>query len=226
MLAETQAIDSPRHLEDRHGVRLQVGTWQGRSVLVKTLLSCNDAVAARFRHEASVTAALDSPRVSRLCAVTPNQLIFEHTQGHMLREALTAPLPGEQAGQVVAGLLEAVCYIHGRGVVHQDIKPENILLSLGQPARDHVVLLDYDLSHAAYSLSQFEPELRLGTPHYMAPEQFAGVRGNLRSDLYAVGAVLHDCLTAQPPTKMPWAGCWAGCLPGSSGMCPPNFCRC
>src|SRR5262249_42558718 len=105
-----------------------------------------------------------------------------------------------EALEVAAQLLDVVIEIHACGIVHRDIKPSNILLTEDQDHRLLIKLVDYGISDSC----NFPPHLRLrsllvGTPPYMAPEQFSGEELDHRCDVYSVGAVLYELLTGRPP---------------------------
>src|SRR5204863_3238863 len=87
---------------------------------------------------------------------------------------------------------------HGRGIVHRDVKPDNVLLD----ASGHVLVTDFGIAKAAQeaSASQLTTEgMVVGTPHYMSPEQATGERVDNRSDIYALGVVLYQMLAGVPP---------------------------
>jgi len=193
-----------RVLARRGGVQSEAGEWGGQAVFVKTLVTPDPEVARRFQHEGDIAAALDHPQVVPLLARRPSQLIFAWQTGGTLRERLEAgPLRPAEALGVVDGLLAAVGHLHARGVTHHDLKPENVLLLGGQTRGSSVRLTDFGMSHSRLLPADVHQDTRLGTPHFMAPEQFRGVRGDPRSDLYSVGALLFDCLAGQPPYADP-----------------------
>jgi len=131
------------------------------------------------------------------------ELLVSHTAQRFLREIdvlrqLDHPhiAPILDSGEV----LDAVAHAHARGIVHRDVKPENIVLNPAQGA----VLLDFGIARAIL-MSEGERVTRsgftVGTSHYMSPEQAAGQPIDHRADLYALGCVLFECLAGQPPFK-------------------------
>lgn len=189
-----------RVLAQRGGVQSGAGEWGGQPVFVKTLLPGDPEAAQRFEHEGEIAAALDHPGVVPLLARRPSQLIFPWLAGQTLRERVEAgPLSPAEALEVADGLLAAVAYLHARGVTHHDLKPENVLLEGGHAHRRCVRLIDFGMSHWRALNRDIHGGTRMGTPHFMAPEQFQGVRGDPRSDLYSVGVLLFDCLAGHPP---------------------------
>jgi tetratricopeptide (TPR) repeat protein len=135
---------------------------------------------------------------------------MEIVEGRSLRQLVGAaggrPEPLEGLLTVVRRLCAPLAYLHGEGLVHRDLKPENVLIRPdGMP-----VLVDFGLmSQCGGELSReslAEGGGAVGTPHYMAPEQIRGELVDARADLYALGCILHELLTGQPP------------FPGASGQ--------
>ncbi|MFO0841486.1 MAG: protein kinase [Gemmataceae bacterium] len=160
---------------------------------------------ARFRREAEVVARLRHPNVVTLYEVGEWQgapyFAMEYVEGGNLAERLVeSPLPPRRAADVVALLAQAVQYAHLQGVIHRDLKPANVLLSAADGApqiTDFGLARQLDDEHG-----QTRPGDLLGTPSYMAPEQIDNVRGaGPPADVYALGAILYECLTGRPPFK-------------------------
>lgn len=182
------------------GVLTQVATWRGQRVLVKTLLTTDPDSVTRFDHEGQVAAALHHPLIVPLLARTPTQLFFPFVPGGPLRDLLdTGHLHVLEATSILRGILTALVALHARGVVHQDLKPENIMLADGEAQSEAIRLIDFGMSHARHLPLDIHSGTRMGTPHYMAPEQFQGVRGDPRSDLYSAGVILFESLAGRPP---------------------------
>ncbi len=126
--------------------------------------------------------------------------VMPFVEGESLRDRLVrdGPLPLEDAVQLVDELAGALDYAHGRGVVHRDVKPGNVLLSSGQ-----ALLADFGVARAlrdAGSTTGTEVGVAVGTPNYMSPEQAAG-QGHVdaRTDVYALGCVVYEMLVGEPP---------------------------
>ncbi|MDX1675155.1 MAG: serine/threonine-protein kinase, partial [Longimicrobiales bacterium] len=177
-----------------------------RKVALKVLKPELAAVvgAERFLAEIKTTAQLQHPHILPLHdSGEADSFLFyvmPFVEGESLREKLEREqqLPVEDALAIAEKVAAALQYAHEQDVVHRDIKPANILMSRGEP-----LVADFGI---ALALSQAgdgritETGLSLGTPHYMSPEQAAGERTlDKRSDVYALGCVLYEMLTGQPP---------------------------
>ncbi|GGR44553.1 serine/threonine protein kinase [Deinococcus seoulensis] len=196
----TQPLSNRAPLAEQPGVYSESAEWCGQPVFVKTLAADDPDSLARFQHEGRVAASLRHPLIVSPLAITPTQLIFPFVEGGTLRERLErGPLDEQQATEVASGVLCAVTYLHAQGVTHHDLKPENVMLLGGQPRWNNVRLIDFGMSHSRALPLDIHSGTRMGTPHFMAPEQFLGVRGDPRSDLYSVGVLLFDCLAGHPP---------------------------
>ncbi|GHF57314.1 serine/threonine-protein kinase [Deinococcus metalli] len=199
-LSDNPALGALEPLGEHAGVLCAAAEWQSRRVFVKTLTIDDPDATLRFQHEGRVAASLDHPLIVSPLAASDRRLIFPFVAGGTLRDRLElGPLPAEQATEVVLGILHAVTYLHEQGVTHHDIKPENILLTGGEPRFWNVRLIDFGMSHSRALPLDIHSGTRMGTPHFMAPEQFRGVRGDPRSDVYSVGVLLFDCLSGHPP---------------------------
>jgi WD40 repeat protein/Tfp pilus assembly protein PilF len=177
-----------------------------RVVAVKTLPEGASAeVRARFRVEAEAVARLQHPNIVAVHEVGGDSrkpfLVMEFIDGGNLTARLAGtPLPPGEAARLVEQLARAVGYAHGRQVLHRDLKPANVLLTGdGIPK-----IADFGLARL---LSGGEDLTRtgviLGTPSYMSPEQARGGSEPVgpATDVYALGAILYECLTGRPPFK-------------------------
>ena len=160
--------------------------------------------AERFLAEIKLTANLQHPHILPLFdSGEADSFLFyvmPFVAGETLRNRLVREkqLPVPEAVRIAAEVASALDYAHRHGVVHRDIKPENILLHEGQ-----AMVADFGIALAASKASDdrmTETGMSLGTPHYMSPEQAMGAREiTARSDVYALGAVLYEMLTGDPP---------------------------
>lgn len=157
----------------------------------------------RFQRELEVMSNLQHPTIQRGLGSghynrTP-YLVTELIEGESLRKLIEreAPLPPEKALALIHKIAEGLAYCHDHEVVHRDLKPENILItSEGQP-----VILDFGLAltKSSHRVTYANLSSTAGTPDYMAPEQIEGLRGDKRTDIYAVGTILYELLSGQTP---------------------------
>ncbi len=160
--------------------------------------------AERFLAEIKLTANLQHPHILPLfdSGEADGYLFYvmPFIQGETLRDRLNREkqLPVAEAVRITTEVAAALDYAHRHGVIHRDIKPENILLHDGQ-----ALVADFGIALAASKAGgtrMTETGMSLGTPHYMSPEQAMGEREiTARSDVYALGAVLYEMLTGDPP---------------------------
>ncbi|MGV9563396.1 protein kinase domain-containing protein [Streptomyces sp. NPDC003480] len=182
-----------------------------RTVAVKLLspaLAHDPQSRARFRREAHAAAALNHPAVATIHDVGEEPdpdgprpyLVMEYVEGTTLAEALRdGPLPVAEAVTAACAVLDALCHSHERGIVHRDIKPSNIMLA----GPDTVKVLDFGIAKAFTEAATriTGSGAAIGTPAYLSPEQINGAEIDHRADLYAMGCLLHELLTGQPPFR-------------------------
>ncbi len=183
-----------------------------RKVALKVLRPELAAVigAERFLHEITTTANLQHPHILPLHdSGTVDGTVFyvmPFVEGETLRDRLgrEKQLPIDDAVRIAKEVASALDYAHRHGVIHRDIKPENILLHDGQ-----ALVADFGIALAASSAGgtrMTETGMSLGTPTYMSPEQAMGERTlDARTDVYALGCVLYEMLTGEPPFSGPTA---------------------
>jgi tetratricopeptide (TPR) repeat protein len=159
----------------------------------------------RFLAEAEAVAALQHPHIVQLHDFGEHDglpfFTLEFVPGGSLAGKLNGtPLPPQEAARVVEQLARAVQYAHGKGIVHRDLKPANVLLTEGGTPK----VTDFGLAkRIEVGTGLTATGAILGTPSYMAPEQAGGhgKRVGPAADVYALGAILYECLTGRPPFK-------------------------
>src|SRR6266545_4148948 len=183
----------------------------GRPVALKLLppgLAGDPAFRERFLREMRVAAAIDHPNIIPVYRAGEERgrlyIAMRYVDTFDLRRVLQAEgrLSAGRTLAILAQVARALDAAHARGLVHRDVKPGNILLV--PPATDeeteHVYLVDFGLARSASDdLSISGTGQFLGTPRYAAPEQVAGQPVDGRTDGYALGCVLFECLTGRPP---------------------------
>jgi serine/threonine protein kinase len=180
-----------------------------RRVAIKVLppeLAFNADVRERFLREAQTSAQLAHPGIVPIYTVGESeQLVFfvmALVDGETLGERLARErrLPVEQVRRILADVAEALAYAHDRGVVHRDIKPDNIMLDRHT---GRSVVTDFGIARAAAGDTRLTVTgVAIGTPAYMSPEQALGEREvDGRSDLYSLGIIGYQMLAGEPPFK-------------------------
>ncbi len=183
-----------------------------RKVAIKVLHPELSAILGpeRFLKEIELTASLQHPHILPLFdSGEAGGLLFyvmPFVEGETLRARLERErqLPVGDAVRIATEAADALAYAHERGVIHRDVKPENILLQNG-----HALVADFGIALAveqAGGQRMTQTGLSLGTPQYMAPEQAMGERNvDARADIYALGAVTYEMLAGEPPFTGPTA---------------------
>jgi len=180
-------------------------TTTGRPVAIKVPhpeVECEPALFDRFRREEEIGKLMDHPGVMRVFPVDDRShvyMVMEWVEGKLLRKILDEQkkLSAERAIRITERILDALDYIHTRGVVHRDMKPENVMVD----EHDNIKLIDFGIAGSVGSrrltFAKFSPTM--GTPDYISPEQVKGQRGDARSDLYALGVMFYEMLTGKVP---------------------------
>ena len=177
-----------------------------RSVAIKAITKASlDAdelkhVMERFRHEAQAVGRLVHPRIVQIYDYGEDDevafIVMELVNGRTLHEHLTQEVKYEtrEVGEIIRHLLDGIGHAHSEGVVHRDIKPSNIMIN----ADGRIKISDFGIARIDSSnLTQIGDVL--GTPHYMAPEQFLGTEIDALADLFAIGVIAYELLTGRKP---------------------------
>ncbi|HEX7600655.1 MAG TPA: serine/threonine-protein kinase [Polyangiaceae bacterium] len=164
-------------------------------------------IVARFQREAEASSSIDHPNVVDVFDVHMTQegqpyLVGEFLDGRELGEQLEkdGPLDVPNAVHVARQVCSALSAAHGRGIVHRDMKPENVFLAMRDDGI-HVKVIDFGISKAKETANAnlTRTGVVMGTPSYMAPEQARGDKVDARADVYAVGALIYHMLTGKRP---------------------------
>ena len=182
----------------------------GRLVAIKAIraryLDDPDAVR-RFAREAETVADLHHPNIVRTEAIEQFgdravAIIMEHVPGGTVRDRLRefGSLGAEEVEAILRDVASALAYAHQRGIVHRDVKPENVFLD---SSRRRAVLSDFGIARPIQTdIDITLLGAALGTPQYMSPEQIDGALVDGRSDIYSLGVLGWELLTG----RRPWAG--------------------
>src|SRR5882724_4538940 len=174
----------------------------GQSVALKFLpeeASKNQRLLERFHGEVRVARLVSHPNVCRVYDIGEVEgmpfISMEYIAGEDLASLLMriGRLPADKAVETARKLCAGLAAAHDRGVIHRDLKPQNIMMN----KRGEVVIMDFGLAAIADQLSG--PEARNGTPAYMSPEQLKGTEVTSRSDIYALGLLLYELFTGKRP---------------------------
>lgn len=182
-----------------------------RTVAVKVLtpqLVADPSFVQRFRHEAVAAASLRHPNIATVYDVGEDSLrgerihylVMEFIEGETLDRVLQRegrPFTLSQTDAIVRQVADALGYAHQRSMIHRDVKPANIMLSVD----GHVTLMDFGLVRAGDASQLTQTGTVLGTPAYMAPEQIMDAQVDRRADIYALGVVIYELLTGDVPFR-------------------------
>ena len=177
-----------------------------RSVAIKAIVKNSVGeedlkhIIQRFRHEAQAVGRLVHPRIVQIYDYGEDEqvayIVMELVNGKTLAQHLQQELTYElrEAGSIIRQILDGLAEAHAAGVIHRDIKPANILINND----GRIKISDFGIARIETSqLTQVGDVL--GTPHYMAPEQFVGIEVGLQADLYSVGVIAYELLTGRKP---------------------------
>jgi len=181
----------------------------GREVALKVMaphLAAEPGFPERFSSEARMVAALSHPHIVTVYDVGSHNnyhyLAMEyHTGGDLSSRISSGGLTPYEALRITRQLADALGLAHSKGVVHRDIKPDNVLF---RAHNDDAILTDFGIARDMQAESQLtQIGSTVGTPKYMSPEQARGMKVDGRADLYSLGIMLYEMLTGKPPFSAP-----------------------
>jgi TonB family protein len=185
---------------------------RGRTVAMKVLtllqipLKRRREMAERFEREARAISALSHPAIVAVYDVGQTEegeefLVMERLQGETLRARLdrTGPLLRAEALPLMVQIADALQYAHGRGIIHRDVKPDNIFLCADGTAK----LMDFGVAHVFADEGLTQTGTIVGSPAYMSPEQINGVTLDGRTDVFSLAVTLVEILTGRKPFEGP-----------------------
>jgi serine/threonine protein kinase len=209
----------------------------GDEVAVKVLhsdLVVNDRAIERFRREARSAAFISHPNVVSIhdfsdaqSSETPAYIVMELVRGTSLRNLLEREgrLPPARAVRLMQDICAGVGVAHRQGVVHRDLKPDNIIIAAAshEGERETAKVVDFGIAKLrdmAAESGLTQPGAVMGTIYYMSPEQCRGEELDARADVYSLGAMLYEMLTGHPPFR---ANNVAGLISKHVAEAPPTF---
>jgi serine/threonine-protein kinase len=217
-----QTLDEKYYLEERLGEGGMGTVYRARHLLMDRAVAIkvlhprfveNEAARARFQLEARAAVLLHHANAVSVTDFGQTAegfvyIVMELLKGRTLREILSkeAPLETARATSIMLQASAAVAAAHEAGIIHRDLKPSNILVTQSADAPAVVKVLDFGIAKLAADVLDDEdagavtlPGVPIGTPRYMAPEQYEGVELTPAADVYSLGVILYELLTGMAP---------------------------
>lgn len=183
-----------------------VDTILNREVAIKILradLSTDEISILRFKREAQAATALAHPNIVEIYDIGDykghHYIVMEFVPGKTLKQVIRsrAPLLCEEAVDIMKQLTSATAEAHSRGIIHRDIKPQNVIVK----SDGSIKMLDFGIATAKGSMQLTQANNVMGSVHYLAPELAKGESATPQSDIYALGIVLYEMLAGDVPFK-------------------------
>jgi eukaryotic-like serine/threonine-protein kinase len=199
----------------------------GRVVAVKVMTQAQRSprLLERFHNEAQIQARLHHPRIATLFDFLETRgmpcIVMEYVDGQTIDERLRTygALPLSEALQIFRAIVEAVGYIHENGVVHRDIKANNIKIN----SRGEVKLLDFGIAKSDASPQLTATGDVIGTLQYLSPEQIKGGLADARSDIWALGVLFYEMVSGQVPFNATTLGRLCDSIMKSEYVAPSTY---
>jgi serine/threonine protein kinase/Tfp pilus assembly protein PilF len=171
--------------------------------MIKPELSKTSSLVERFKKELVLARKVTHKNVCRIHDLGEVRGIrfisMQYIEGQDLKKLIhqTGKLTVEKAVAISEQICEALQAAHDEGVIHRDLKPQNIMLD----SKGNAYVMDFGIARSLESEEVTKPGMVIGTPHYMSPEQAEGKEADVRSDIYALGCILYEMTTGKPPFK-------------------------
>jgi tetratricopeptide (TPR) repeat protein len=180
--------------------------------IIRPELTTNPEMLRRFKQELILARQITHRNVVRIFDLGQADgfkfITMEYLEGKDLRAVLKekGKLPPDEAARIILQICRALEVAHGEGVVHRDLKPQNIMLD----ANGRAYVMDFGIARSAYLPGMTQTGALIGTPEYMSPEQGKGEKLDERSDLFSIGVIFYELVTGQSPfySETPLATLW------------------
>ncbi len=203
-------LDGRYEITELIGVGGMANVYRGRDIMenrivavkiLKSEYSENEEFVRRFRNESKAIAVLSHPNIVKIYDVgyenNMQYIVMEYIDGITLKEYIEQQgmLKWRDCVHFTIQILRALQLAHDRGIVHRDIKPQNVmLLSDGS-----IKVMDFGIARFSREVENTDSEKTMGSVHYVSPEQASGTRTDERSDIYSVGVMMYEMLTGRKP---------------------------
>lgn len=204
LFAERYELKDPVGSGGMSTVYCAFDTLLERNVALKILheqYSSDEEYVDRFRREARAVAQLSHPNIVTVIDRGEEEgkqfIVFELVDGENVKELVQrgGPLPVRRAVELGIETARAIAFAHGQGLIHRDVKPQNVLLDVDGRAK----VTDFGIARTLDAVGHTETGTVLGTSHYIAPEQARGERVDAQTDVYSFGVVLYELLAGEVP---------------------------
>lgn len=225
-------------LDDRYRIKSLVGSGGmsrvfladdlvlHRELAIKMLredISKDEAAVRRFIHESKAVSMLSHPNIVSVYDVSVTSdikyIVLEYAEGITLKEYLQAhgPLTPDETIHIAVQILSGLQHAHSRGIIHRDIKPQNIIIA----PDGSIKVTDFGIAKIPNSETITMADKAIGSVHYISPEQASGLKVDFRSDLYSLGIILYEMICNRLPFEAENAVAVA-CMQISSPAVPPS----
>ena len=196
------------------GTDLKTGNQIAVKVLKDEFLD-NEELVRRFKNESKAISILSHPNIVKVYDVSVTDklqyIVMEYVDGITLKEYLKqrgGALTWKETVHFATQILSALQHAHSKGIIHRDVKPQNIMLL----ADGSIKMMDFGIARFSRAQSQTVSDKAIGSVHYISPEQAKGERTDARTDIYSVGVMLYEMLSA-------------ACRLTATVQCPSPSCR-